>query len=199
MVLTWNNANSLLYDIMSKVGSGSICVAGVDECEGDSVCLKIGTQETGICRALCQRKGCPSGFGCIFTAFEGDFQPLCMPIPKSNNPVHKSEHRRFEFGIEDAVSGAQNALMVVLGIFFIYLLYSVAKTCFGNVDNGKQKRHKKQQPGDRSAFQPQGLYQTPGCPTCGIQFAQCNANNQPFTTPPPYNPQAFNPSNFRQV
>lgn len=182
---------------MSKVQLGSICVVGTDECQEESICLKMGTRDNGICRAMCRRNECPNGFKCIFTALDGDFQPLCMPIPESDRFPHRSEYRTREFGFEDA-------LIAVFGIFLLFLLYHVLKACFGNTGKKEDKKRTKQH-SDKSTFQSQGLYHTPGCPACAAQFVQYsnNGNNQqqqqPFAGPPPYNPQSFSPSNFRQA
>lgn len=177
---------------MVKLEIGSICLVGIDECQEESVCLRKSTQDTGICRALCRGKECPDGFKCTFTALDGDFKPLCMPVPKSNKPTHKSEHRTKDFEIEDA-------LMLVLGVFFFFLLYHVLKACFGSTDKKKDRKQAKQGNTDKTAFQPQVLYHTPGCPACAAQFAQYSSQQQAFTRPPPYNPQSINTNNFRQV
>lgn len=178
---------------MVKLEVGSVCLVGVDECQEASMCVRKDTRDSGVCRALCQDNECHIGFKCTFTAVEGDFQPLCMPVPKSSKPTHKSEYRAKSFEVEDA-------LIIVVGVFFFFLLYHVLKACFGSPEKREVKREAKQG-SDKTAFQPQVLYHTPGCPACAAQFAQYSSQQQqqPFTRPPPYNPQSLNANNFRQV
>lgn len=181
---------------MPKLQLGSVCIIGTDECQEESICLKMSPQGNGICRALCQRNECPTGFKCTFTAFDGDFKPLCMPKPDSERPIHKSEYRTRGFDFEDS-------LVAVFGVFLLFLLYHVLKACFGNTGKEEDRKRTKQH-SDKVTFQPQGLHHTPGCPACAAQFAQfnngsTNQQQQSFTRPPPYNTQPYNPSNFRQA
>lgn len=189
-MFSWREDHTFFYKTrMTKLPVGSICRVGIDECQEASMCVRRETRDTGICRTVCHDEECPTGFQCTFTAVEGDFQSLCMPVLKSSKPGYKSEHKAMNFEIEDA-------LILVFGVFSFFLLYHVLKACFGSPDNKQGKRQVKQG-NDKIAFQPQVLYHTPGCPACTAQLAQYN--QQSLARPPPYNPQPFNANNFCQV
>lgn len=168
----------------------SKCSRSSPDCPSNEACVVDPGRQNGICLALCDLDDCNEGQFCtsVRTA-NSSIQQVCMPrdqILKSSTLV-----------TDPSTIGVEEIVAIAFGVFFVFLLFMVVKTCCFKSHRKKKEEiqmskhgYPAQQPArviTPNAHLPSCPPQmTSGCPACGVTFALVYPSRPPATPPPTY-------------